>query len=76
MDEVRKGRFKYKLPVSDNLNEISVTKKVIGYLLSPLLHPLLDPQIITFVNSFISPELELHWITFDSQSKRNFSIVV
>lgn len=64
---VRKKVFIHENCLVDNkhLLEIPRTKKIRAYFLSPTLHPLIDEEILKFLNTATSDEISYHYIKFN-----------
>jgi hypothetical protein len=68
---VRKQIFKYEDCPDEHkhLLEISTTKKIKAYFLSPTLHPLIDKEILKLLNAVNPDEIKYHYIQFNKEYK-------
>ena len=68
---LRKQIFKHENCYDEHkhLLEITSTKKIKGYFLSPTLHPLVDKEILELLNEARPDEISYHYIQFDKEYK-------
>jgi hypothetical protein len=67
MRRFQKGQFKYEKNDVPNIDRIAKTINIKAYFLAPELHPLIDKNLIDYLNERIAPDVEFHYLKFPSQ---------